>query len=129
VTLAEAARTLGGERRNAPEILRNLAFLVAGGALMPFAKARRFTMPAEVTKPANPVVEHSLKCIMGQQVTRAIPSELLGNGILVRPAEAIAIVELLSGTPPSRIGAVAKDVVQRVTTELLPTLARLQLVN
>jgi SAM-dependent methyltransferase len=128
-TLAEAAGALGGERRNRAEILRNLAFLVAGGALAPFAQARRYSMPAEVMRPANPIVERSLANIIRHQAARAIPSEILGNGVLVRPAEALAIVELLAGTPADHVTAAPREVVEHVATTLLPSLARLQLVN
>jgi len=128
-TLAAAVEALGGERRNRAEILRNLAFLVAGGALTPFAKADRYSMPAEVTRPANAIVERSLAGIIRQRVMRAIPSEVLGSGVLVKPAEALVIVELLSGTPVERITAAPREVVQHVATTLLPSLARLQLVE
>jgi hypothetical protein len=128
-TLADAAKALGGERRNRAEILRNLAFLVAGGALSPFARSCRYSVPAEVTRPANAIVERTLAYIIRQQAARAIPSELLGNGVLVRPAEALAMVELLSGTPAEQVAAVPLDVIQHVATTLLPGLARLQLVN
>ncbi len=55
---------------------------------------------------------------------RAIPSELLGNGIVVRPPEALAIIELLSGSRPG-----PSPVEQHVATTLLPNLARLKLVD
>ena len=129
MTLANAAKAAGGERRNHAEILRNIAFLVAGGALAPFAKVRRCSTPVEVTRPANAIVERSLGGIIRQQAARAIPSELLGNGVLVRPAEALAIVELLSGTPAALVTTVPREVVQHVATVLLPSLARLQLVS
>ncbi len=100
ITLGEATAALGAKSRNVAEIVRNLAFLVAGGALMPFARAFRHKLPAVVSKPANLLVERSLACIIEQRSARAIPSELLGNGVLVKPLEAIAIVELLSGAQP-----------------------------
>jgi predicted O-methyltransferase YrrM len=124
VAFGDAVATLAGRSRNTAEIARNLAFLVAGGALMPFARVYRYDQPTEVHKPANGLVERSLRCIIEQRAARAIPSELLGNGILVKPPEALAIIELLSG---SRTGP--SPVEQHVATTLLPNLARLKLVD
>ena len=124
VTFGDAVAALGGKTRNTAELARNLAFLVAGGALMPFAQVYRYDQPNEVRKPANALVERSLRCIIEQRAARAIPSELLGNGIVVRPPEALAIIELLSGSPPG-----PSPVEQHVATTLLPNLARLKLVD
>ena len=143
ITLGNATAELGARSRNVAEIVRNLAFLVAGGALMPFAKVFRHELPAEVRRPANAIVERSLACIIGQRSARAIPSELLGNGVLVKPLEAVAIVELLSGAEPGNalsarlqgaateldIAADASEVVKHVAGTLLPNLARLKLVE
>jgi hypothetical protein len=124
VPFGDAVTTLSGRGRNTAEIARNLAFLVAGGALMPFAHVYRYDQPAEVHKPANALVERSLRCIIEQRAARAIPSEVLGNGILVKPPEALAIIELLSGSRPG-----PSPVEQHVATTLLPNLARLQLID
>lgn len=124
VRFGDAVAALGGKSRNTAEIARNLAFLVAGGALMPFAQVYRYDQPTEVRKPANALVERSLRCIIEQRAARAIPSELLGNGIVVRPPEALAIIELLSGSRPG-----PSPVEQHVATTLLPNLARLKLVD
>jgi trans-aconitate methyltransferase len=156
VALGDAVTALGGRGRNTAEIVRNLAFLVAGGALMPFARTYRHTLPAEVRRPANPFVERTLACIIAQRATRAVPSELLGNGIPVKPLEALAIVELLAGADTGALGnrlraaidefqldtrkengeqratedlpAYAREVANYVAQTLLPNLARLQLV-
>jgi hypothetical protein len=124
VTLGDAVAALSGKSRNTAEIARNLAFLVAGGALMPFARVYRYDQPTEVRKPANALVERSLRCIIEQRAARAIPSELLGNGVLVKPPEALAIIELLSGSQPG-----PSPVEQHVASVLLPNLARLKLVD
>ncbi len=60
MTFGDAVATLSGKSRNTAEIARNLAFLVAGGALMPFARVYRYDQPTEVRKPANALVERSL---------------------------------------------------------------------
>ena len=124
VTFGDAVAALSGKSRNTAEIARNLAFLVAGGALMPFARVYHYDQPTEVRKPANALVERSLRCIIEERAMRAIPSELLGNGILVKPPEALAIIELLSGSRPG-----PSPVEQHVAETLLPNLARLQLVD
>ena len=124
VTFGDAVAALSGKSRNTAEIARNLAFLVAGGALMPFAHVYRYDQPTEVRKPANPLVERSLRCIIEERAARAIPSELLGNGIVVKPPEALAIIELLSGSRPG-----PSPVEQHVATTLLPNLVRLKLVD
>lgn len=124
VTFGDAVAALSGKSRNTAEIARNLAFLVAGGALMPFARVYRYDQPTEVRKPANALVERSLRCIIEQRAARAIPSELLGNGIVVKPPEALAIIELLSGSRPG-----TSPVEQHVASTLLPNLARLKLVD
>jgi hypothetical protein len=126
IALSEAVTALGGNGRKSAEIVRNLAFLVAGGALSPFAKVYRHALPAEVRRPANSLVERTLAFILESSTTRAIPSELLGNGIPVKPAEALAIVELLAGSDVSSIAD--KEVARHVAQTLLPNLARLQLV-
>jgi predicted O-methyltransferase YrrM len=128
VMLGDAVAQLGGNRRNTAEIARNLVFLVAGGALAPFAKIYRHSLPTEVRRPANSVVERSLACIIEERAPRAIPSELLGNGVLVKPDEALAIVDLLSGDNPNALTAYPPGVIEHVTRHLLPALARLQLV-
>lgn len=133
VTLGAAVNALaqsgGSSARNPSDIVRNLMYLVAGGALMPFAQEFRQRMPDEVRKPASPLVEHSLADIIRSAAPRAIPSERLGNGVMVRPEEALAIIELLSGTAPESITSAPREVIQRVVTQVLPSLVRLGLVN
>jgi SAM-dependent methyltransferase len=128
ILLGDAVAELGGKGRNPAEIARNLVFLVAGGALAPFAKIYRYSLPTEVRRPANSVVERSLACVIEQRAPRAIPSEILGNGVLIKPDEALAIVDLLSGDAPDSLTKYPAGVIEHVTAHLLPALARLQLV-
>jgi trans-aconitate methyltransferase len=128
ITLGDAVAALSRGGRNAAEIARNLVFLVAGGALSPFAQAYRYSLPAEVRRPANVLVERTLACIIEQRAARAIPSELLGNGVLVRPQEALVIVELLGGASVDALASYPRNVVEHVASKLLPGLARLKLV-
>jgi hypothetical protein len=143
ITLGNATAELATRSRNVAEIVRNLAFLVAGGALTPFARVFHHELPVEVRRPANAIVERSLACIIEQRAARAIPSELLGNGVVVKPLEALAIIELLSGAEPGdalsarlrsaavefEVAADADEVVKHVAGTLLPSLARLNLVE
>ncbi len=75
------AKSGDSSSRNPGDIVRNLMYLVAGGALMPFAQAFRYRVPAEVRKPATALVERALADIIRSATARAIPSERLGNGV------------------------------------------------
>ncbi len=57
-----------------------------------------------VRRPANSVVERTLAYILEHRTPRAIPCELLGEGVLVTPRGS-AIVELLSGADPAALAA------------------------
>jgi SAM-dependent methyltransferase len=96
-TIGDAVSALGGEGRDAPEIIRNLIFLMAAGTLMPFAKARHQNPAVKARRLVNRTVERVLAHIIEQRVRRAIPSETLGNGVDMLPVEALAISEWLAG--------------------------------
>ena len=97
MTIGEAIAALTGPGRNAIEITRNLIFLVAAGALLPFAKTHDFIKASKAPRPRNAMVERALAHIIEQQAQGAIPSEVLGNGVPIKPVEALAISELLAG--------------------------------
>lgn len=80
-TIGDAVVALSAGRRDPVEITRNLLFLIAGGVLMPFA---RTTLP----RPAHDVVTRIFEYVVEHQTPFAIPSEILGNGIVVQPDEA-----------------------------------------
>jgi len=98
MTLGETVAALGGRGRNEREIARNLMFLVAAGPLMPFARAFRFDVLHERPRVANRLVERVLTYVVRHRVSRAIPCEALGNGVEVRPIDALAITAWLDGT-------------------------------
>jgi trans-aconitate methyltransferase len=135
----------GGPDRNSAEILRNITFLIAAGALTPFARLHRFeermappgSANAQVRKVLDYSVEHRTGCV--------IPSEVLGNGVEIEPLEALAIAQILAGAAgledlAGRLtnaasesangdpGAVAESIAHRAAYEIWPKLARLGLV-
>lgn len=97
MTIGEAVAALAGAGRNAIEITRNLIFLVAAGALMPFAKTHDSRKTSKARELRNAKAERALAHIIEQQIQGAIPSEVLGNGVPIRPVEALALSELLAG--------------------------------
>jgi len=99
MALGDMVAALGGRGRNEREIARNLLFLVAAGTLTPFANARRFEAPRAHPRAANERVERVLNDVVRHRVSRAIPCEALGNGVEIRPIDALAVTEWLNGTP------------------------------
>ncbi len=120
MSVGDAIAQLGGPGRNPIEITRNLVFLVASGVLMPFAQAQSLSRRTEMSRSLAPMLQRTLAYAMETQTARAVPSEILGNGVLISPAEAAALTKILAGDPldPAE-GRLARD--------LLPTLTRLDL--
>jgi SAM-dependent methyltransferase len=96
MTLGQAITTLDAPSRDEREIARNLIFLIAAGTLMPFAKAIH-SVPGKSEKFANPTTARALADVMARRSSRAIPSQVLGNGIEIQPIEAIAVLEWMAG--------------------------------
>jgi SAM-dependent methyltransferase len=109
--------SLADSGQDAAGIARNLMFLVAGGALAPFAVACPVPVAAPV-RLADPRVSAALTDIVARNTRRAVPSTMHGNGVLVDPADARALLDWTDGGSRST-AAVAR---------LLPTFARLGLV-
>jgi SAM-dependent methyltransferase len=97
MTIGEAVTALGGQGRDAKEIARNMVFLVAAGTLMPFAKGRTSNEAVRPHRLANPMVERVIAYVIDHRARRAIPCEILGNGVRIGPIEALAITEWLRG--------------------------------
>ncbi len=102
---AAVAALAGTARREAEESRRNLQYLVAAGALRPFAKAARIAS-TEGCRPANAIVHRILQYSIEHDVECVVPSELLGNGVRVTPTEAAAVFAWLSGNRAAAAGAV-----------------------
>lgn len=98
LTVEQAVSSLGGKGKDAAEIMRNLTFLVAGGALMPFAKAQSGTQDAFPQRLANKSIEPMLDQIIESRIAPFIPSEVVGNGVPLTPIEALTIKEWLAGS-------------------------------
>lgn len=107
---------LAAAGQDASGIARNLLFMIAGGALAPFAQARRAPTAAP-TRLASDTVARALRDIVARGHRRAVPSRVYGNGVTLDPAEAAAILEWADGR-----GGEAAD-------RLLPSLARIGLVE
>lgn len=97
MTIGEVASTLGGQGRDPAEIARNLTFLVAAGTLMPFAKAVRLKTVSKAKTLANTTVERVLADVIERRERRAIPSQILGNGVDIHPIEAVALSGWIAG--------------------------------
>ena len=112
--LREGARPLGmvigalsAGRRDADQILRNLTYLIAAGALMPFAAAAE-APPASARLAATPVLARVLALIVDDGVARAVPSRALGKGVSIEPSQAVALTAWiaagLTAPPPAAAG-------------------------
>jgi Predicted methyltransferase regulatory domain/Methyltransferase domain len=84
-TFGDIARALRGTARDAGEIVRNLTFLIAAGVLQPFAKIHRVDDPPRT----NAIAAKVLRDIAQSGRRRALPSEVLGNGVEIGPADSV----------------------------------------
>lgn len=94
--LGEVASALAGQGHGLAEVVRNILFLIAAGALTPFARAQALGAPAEPPYRAAGMLLATLAHGLDHDTTQAVPSEVLGNGIPVRPAEARALARRLA---------------------------------
>jgi SAM-dependent methyltransferase len=119
MTIGDAVSALGGGRRDAAEIARNLIFLVAAGTLMPFARGHCPNPAIRARRLANTTVQRLLAHVIERRGRRAIPSEILGNGVDIHPVEALAITESLSGADcVEKVAARLEAAVHRVGLEI-----------
>lgn len=96
-TIGDAVIALSGGRHDPAEITRNLIFMVAAGALTPFHVAAPQRAHGPGRRAATATVERILAFAVDHRSTRALPSGILGNGVMVDPLEALAITEWLRG--------------------------------
>ncbi|WP_206957480.1 class I SAM-dependent methyltransferase [Trinickia acidisoli] len=75
-------------RRNAMEIRQNVLFLVAAGALMPFANAGGYS-DGTTRRAVNSVVGRALESIVESASPGFVPCERAGNGVWVTVDEAV----------------------------------------
>ena len=155
-TIGEAVSTLGGGKRDATEIARNLLFLVAAGTLTPFAQVHHSNGHVTPRRLAKGIVERALASALDRRARRVIPSEVLGNGVVIQPVEALAVSEWVDGAdgvedlatrleaginrmrlkipnegtdtgPPKTVAEYARTEASNAVEELLPTFTRLGL--
>lgn len=151
MTIAELVAALSnGSDRNTAEIVRNVTFLVAGGALIPFARSHRCEKQIAPPRPGSAIVRKVLDYSVGHRTAGVLPSEVLGNGIEIEPLEALALKNTLAGVEgledlvgrlkeavrsssesgdAEDVGTKAKSVAHRVAYEIWPRLARLGVVT
>ena len=93
-TIGEAVAFLSQRGQDAAgSILRNVLFLIAGGALSPFAR-RHGAMTAAPSRIATGVVHHALVEAAGaERDPSVIPSPIHGNGVQLDRAEARALLD------------------------------------
>ena len=157
-TIGDAVAELSAARHDPIEITRNLIFMVAAGGLMPFAAAVSPPADALRRRPANRAVARILEHAVEDRSARAIPSGILGNGVVIDPLDALAVGEWLAGADdvaalaarieaeitrrelyttdegvpladPDDVRATARRVAERVIDDRLPGLIRLGLIE
>ncbi len=115
-TIGDAAESLSGAGRRDAPIVRNLLYLVAAGSLTPFARILRcaHSLGRHVRwadlQPANVTVARTLAHAVARGGVCVIPSEVLGGGVRIELAEAVALTESLGrdserGAPGARDGS------------------------
>ena len=103
-SIGAVVAALSAGRRDTDQIRRNVTYLIAGGALTPFA------MPAPAPETsgrlaAAPILTRVLALVTADRVARAVPSQVLGNGVTIEPSQADALTAWLSGTSSAPPGA------------------------
>jgi SAM-dependent methyltransferase len=108
VTIGAAVTKLASNATEAAESRRNLLYLVAAGALMPFAKT-----PAAAARergPANEIVARILQYSVDHRVECTLPSEALGSGVRINPSGSAAVLAWMRGSGARRSG----DLIERL---------------
>ena len=156
MTMNDVVANLAGNGRSRAEVARNVAFLVAAGKLMPFARARTGPATPIDGRPTSKVVERALRRASEHPAQCVLPSEVLGNGMPVSVVEALAIdawlrgarsVEMLAARVDERVREIdletasradpqpaqatpdARAVAHKTIERLLPSMARLGLID
>jgi hypothetical protein len=120
MTVGEIVASLSKDGRKPHEIARNITFLVAGGALTPFARAYTPNPAVKPSRPANALVARTLADAIDRNAPRMIPSEVVGNGVAISAAEAFGVLQLPGGD--------SRNVARHVIENVWPNLIRLGLI-
>jgi ubiquinone/menaquinone biosynthesis C-methylase UbiE len=97
ITIGAAVSGLSHTVQEADESRRNLQYLVAAGALVPFARTTAPHASADERQPASETIARILRYCIERDVECVLPSELMGNGVRITPAEAAAVSAWLAG--------------------------------
>jgi SAM-dependent methyltransferase len=115
-TIGEAVAVLSQGGQDAAGILRNVLFLIAGGALSPFARLHRVAAGTPL-RLASGVVQRALaEAVDAERGRIVVPSAIYGNG-----------VELDSTEAQSLLGWSQQPAVPKIDAQRLATYARLGL--
>jgi len=115
LAIATIIERLRDHAANANEIIRNLTILIAAGELMPAARVDRYGTFTAGRAHIDPTASSALRYAVEHRVTRALPSLLLGNGVDVRPVEALALIEYLA--VPMNAAQLARGIAGRLDRE------------
>ncbi|AVR06336.1 class I SAM-dependent methyltransferase [Burkholderia thailandensis] len=105
--IGEIVARLGGERRNPREIRQNLLFLVASGALTPFAQPGGYTETG-ARRAASPAAAAALAAGAREAAPTFAPCEPLGGGIAVSADEAAKALRWIAGDAAPRPDRLAR---------------------
>jgi SAM-dependent methyltransferase len=118
--IVDAVASLSHRDGNPDEIARNLIFLVAAGVLVPFARAYAVNVGSRPSPyRATEMLDRAMDLAIADRKALSVPSEVMGNGFPIDPADARALRKALDdgGKPDER------------TRELMRTLERLGLLT
>ena len=113
-SISESVVRLATTKHQASEVHRNLLFLVAAGALTPYAERVESSNAPARHGFANPSVEAVLRDIVKTGRSAIVPCPALGRGVVVTASDAANVVRWVDGQrqepPPAllrRLGAVS----------------------
>lgn len=105
--IGDIVARLGSGGHNRRDILQNLLYLVASGALTPFAQAGGYVEEG-ARRTASPAVAAALACCVGDEAPTFVPCEALGNGVSVSRTEATQAQRWLAGEQVERPARLAR---------------------
>ncbi len=111
MSIREIMNEVAAGKHDEGEIIRNVIFLVAGGILSPYAQKNKITINDSKSF-ISPSLERILKLIIDEWQERALPSEILGNGVIIQPIQALALLECAEAVGNS------KNLAERLETSI-----------
>ncbi len=95
--LWELTAELGRTRGSHQHILRNLLYLIAGGALTPFVSPFRVPATRSGLRFSGETVKRMFDVVAAGNGRSWIASEIVGHGIALEPSEAAAVIDIVTG--------------------------------